>query len=115
MIEPVYVYRAAVREVVDGDTYVLDIDLGFKVAAAIPVRLHGFNCPELSTEEGQAAATFARGLLPIGGAVIVQTYKGPRSGKDVMSFARYVADVWLSDGRSLGGVLQDAGMAMVMG
>jgi len=35
----VYRYRAVCHRVIDGDTYDLAIDLGFKVTLTVPVRL----------------------------------------------------------------------------
>lgn len=90
-----YVYDAAMHRIIDGDTYDLRIDLGFGIFATITVRLHGYNTPELGTMAGDAAAEFVRSLLPPTTPLKVQTYKGPQSGKDKHSFARWVADVWV--------------------
>lgn len=102
---PVYVYRATVTRVVDGDTYITLIDLGFRVSIEISLRLHGVDCPEMPTEAGKAATQFVRDLLlNSGGRVLVQTYKDQRT------FARWVADVWV-DGKSLADELVRAGHA----
>lgn len=104
-MEPAYVYRAEVLDVHDGDTYKLRVDLGFRCAVTIQCRLHAASAPELSTPEGKAAREFVVGLLPAGASVVAQSYR------DQQSFARWVCDVWLADGRSLAQVLIAAGHA----
>lgn len=53
---PIYVYRAALTRVVDGDTLILAISLGCHVSVARPVRLLGVDTPEV------VGLTKARGL-----------------------------------------------------
>lgn len=106
MIEPPYTYKARLKRAIDGDTYELDVDLGFEISHEVTVRLHGIDCPEHNTPEGVKAMTFAATIM--NGDLIVKTVK-TKSGGDTMSFARYVADVWLPDGRLLATVLREAG------
>lgn len=103
-----YTYPAAVQRVIDADTLVLDIDLGFYVSTTVHVRLKDVDAPELDTDAGRAARQYAISLLvdTYGSRVVVQTRKVPER-----SFARYVATVWLPDGRSLGDLLVAAGHA----
>jgi micrococcal nuclease len=89
-MEPAYVYRATLSRVVDGDTYELDIDLGFRVHTIIPVRLHGIDVYERNTPQGIEATAFAHKLLS-GRELVVQSYK------DQMTFARWVGDIWVDD------------------
>ncbi len=103
MVDPVYIYRAVVTRVIDGDTYITRIDLGFRASLEISLRLHGVDCPEMPTDEGKAATAFVRALLT-NSPVLVQTYRDQRT------FARWVADVWI-DGQSLAEVLVAAGHA----
>ena len=42
-----YTYRAAVERVIDGDTYVLEIDLGFKITKELQLRLRGVDTHEI--------------------------------------------------------------------
>lgn len=92
----------------------LILDLGFNTAITVPVRLRGVDCPELPTRAGVAAKAFATGLLE-DEPLIVETYKGPDgTGSDRQTFARYVADVWLSDGTRLADRLLEAGHATVL-
>lgn len=103
-----YAYAATVERIIDGDTWVLDIDLGFDTHTIQHVRLRGADCPELNTDAGQAARKFVTDLLAqYADGLVVQTQKIPER-----SFARFVADVWLPDGRSLADVLVAAGQAV---
>jgi len=47
-----YHYPAKLVRVIDGDTVILDIDIGFNLTHKITCRLYGINAPELSTSEG---------------------------------------------------------------
>lgn len=91
---PLYVYRAYAMRVIDGDTYELDIDLGFHAHINVHVRLRGVDTPELNTTEGKQAKYFVESLMldSQGDAVplLVQTYK------DHQSFNRWIADVWVA-------------------
>lgn len=80
-------YRAVVRQVVDGDTLDVLVDLGFQCYAYQTLRLHGVNAPERYTEAGRAAQGFLRGLLPPGTPVMITPHK------DATTFGRYVAVV----------------------
>jgi micrococcal nuclease len=111
-MDAAYVYRADVLDVHDGDTYKLRVDLGFRCAVTIQCRLRGVNAPELNTPEGKVAQQFVQKLLKPtpypeeNGQVVVESYR------DQQSFARWVCDVWLGDGRSLADVLVEAGYAV---
>jgi len=109
VIEPVYIYAAQAYRIVDGDTYVLDVDLGFGSFQRIPVRLHGCNAPELSTREGKDAKDFVSALLltPVGPAPLVL-----QSFRHEQSFARWVCDVWLPSDENLSEALIAAGHAV---
>jgi endonuclease YncB( thermonuclease family) len=94
---PAYTYRAACHRVVDGDTFIADVDLGFNVLAQIAVRIHGVNAPEKRTPQGPAATDFLR--LTLGEpperepkSLLLSSLRG-----DVRSFARWVCDVWVED------------------
>lgn len=98
-------YQAALAHVIDGDTYVLDIDLGFNVSTRQHIRLKGAYCPELHDAAGPAARDCAASLLT-GAALTVITERDP-----VRSFERYVATVILPDGRNLADALVTSGHA----
>lgn len=55
-MQPNYQYAAQLIRVVDGDTLVVNVDLGFdQWFHNCRIRLLGINAPELNTKEGQAA------------------------------------------------------------
>jgi len=100
MLTPVYIYRARCVRVIDGDTYLLLIDLGLRVRAEVEIRLNGWSCPERNTPNGMQAMFAAQEWL-IGQfgmltewPLIVQTFKDQRS------FARWIADVYTRDYKS---------------
>lgn len=105
-MEPAYLYRATLNRRIDGDTYVLNIDLGFHITAAQTIRLCGYDTPERGHPNWKEAGDFAEEKLKAG-PIIVETYK------DKQSFARWVADVYV-DGRHLGELLLDAGLANIL-
>lgn len=85
---PAYRYRAIALRVIDGDTFVADVDLGFHTHVHQHIRLHGYNAPELRTPDGPGARARLQAALA-GEPLVLQTYR------DVQSFERWVADVWV--------------------
>ena len=61
-----YDYTATVEKVVDADTIVALIDLGFSILHRVNVRLWGCNAAEHGTPGGDAATAHLRTLLPVG-------------------------------------------------
>lgn len=114
MKTPAYRYRARFVRVIDGDTYELGIDLGFKAMLVVTVRLRGVDTPEMDTKAGKAAKAYVQRLAEQPGEwpLIVETFKD-RSGEGVQTFARWVADVWLPDGERLAHVLVEVGHGKV--
>ncbi len=107
MTEPTYVYAARLERAIDFDTYVLLADCGFNVWRKVTVRLKDYSVAERFTEEGQRATQVAKAALEDAQQIVIRTYK-TRSGRDVRTFTRYVADVWL-DVASMVDVLKEAG------
>jgi len=103
---PVYRYRAKVRRVIDGDTYILDVDLGFRIYAAINIRVHDYDAPEMvgpDRARGIAAKEAAEALL-LSREIVIESYKDERS------FERWVADVYVG-GESIAAILTTEGHA----
>lgn len=111
-----YLYQnVTVLQVHDGDTVTLSIDFGFDLVQKSrkfrfygpdPDGKHGMNAPELNTERGVAARDYLTGLLPVGAAVILRTVKD-RTEK----FGRYLAVLYLPDGRNVNQLMVDSGHA----
>lgn len=98
-----YRYRAGLVRVIDGDTYELDVDLGFYVHRILTVRLQGVDTYELREPGGLAAMAFAEAVLSNPRASIVVA-----SYKDRQSFARWVCDVWV-EGMPMAQLLRENG------
>jgi micrococcal nuclease len=86
-MEPSYVYRATSKRIVDGDTFVAVVDLGFGASIELKVRLHGVNSPERNTVAGKDATLFLERTLT-GRDLLLKSYK------DARSFERWVCDVY---------------------
>lgn len=63
----VWTVPATVLRVVDGDTLMLKLDLGWHISYEARCRLIGVNAPEIGTEEGQAAKRWVIDKLGFGG------------------------------------------------
>lgn len=110
-----YWYRAAPVRVVDGDTVVVEVDLGMRTRTEISCRVAGINTPEINSgtdrERGKQARDFTvawTNAVTTRHAVrwpyLIQTHK------DTKTFDRYVADIYAADtGESLADALRAAG------
>jgi len=99
---------AVVQRVVDGDTLIVDLDLGWNLwHLGQRVRLAGVNCPELSTTEGRAAKTFVDVLLWPGVEVTIVS-------KGLDKYGRTLGQVVLPSGIPLADALLSAGHATAM-
>lgn len=89
-----YSYRATTVRVVDGDTAVLDFDLGFYVHRIETVRLMGINAPEPHTDTRVAggAATEHLEQLILGKPLVVKTFKDRRE-----KYGRMLADIFVDE------------------
>lgn len=112
-IDAPFVYRAEVVEVVDGDTFDVEMDLGFQVLSRERIRLKGVDTHEThfvsqDSEEykrGKKEAEWVRDWLDKGRndypgqyPFVVDTYKDDSKGL----YGRYLADIKRrSDGASL--------------
>lgn len=94
--DPLHIYKAIVEKVVDGDTLLVRIDLGFEVWVSQRVRFRGINTAELvkagvatgkAPERGEKAMAFVEETLKGIEFVVIKTYK-----TDI--YGRYVADVF---------------------
>jgi endonuclease YncB( thermonuclease family) len=73
--DPSYLYKAEVRDVIDADTLLLDIDLGFEVIRRQSIRLARIDAPPRDTAQGAAGRRFVRKQLAVARTVVVNTHK----------------------------------------
>lgn len=93
-----YTYRGKVIRVIDGDTVVVSVDLGFKIYTKIKVRLKQIDTPEIYRPKtpdelvrGRRAKHFVEEKV-LNKAIVLQTYKD-KTGK----YGRYLADIMYTD------------------
>ena len=83
-----YTYTAFCERVIDGDTILARIDLGFRTWITQRLRLRGIDCPERSNALGEKARLFTRDRLTrYSKTFVVKTYKDDKYG-------RFLADVF---------------------
>ena len=94
LVDKLYYNEADVVDIVDGDTIVLDIDLGYSTwNRGQHCRLVGINTPETRGVErplGLIAAEYVFELIPPGSPLLIQSYKDKED-----SFGRYLVDVYV--------------------
>jgi endonuclease YncB( thermonuclease family) len=73
--DPTFLYEAEIIEVIDGDTLLLNIDLGFGTARKQRVRLSSLNCPEINTQKGQDSYHFLRDKMSQITTIMIKTRK----------------------------------------
>lgn len=107
-----YEYKAQVVRIVDADTLVLDVDLGFNVRIRETIRLARVDAWETRGDEriqGTKAKEFVEDILHAVNEVTITTMKD-KKGK----YGRYIAEVWIPyDGKNanLGDLLVEKGHA----
>lgn len=108
-------YPGIIRQVHDGDTIHVDLDLGFGISfngaswdgkPLLSCRVYGINAPELSTDAGKAARDFAQTLLTEGLRVSVLSHGWDKYG------GRFDGSITLPDGRDFGTVMINSGHAV---
>jgi len=109
-LTPPYIYRATVTRVIDGDTIVVDIDLGmYHHEVDVPIRLRCCAARELRDEGGPEARDNLATLLPPGTVVLLSTAKPDKYSR------RWDASVLYADGdivRNLSAALVATGWAV---
>jgi endonuclease YncB( thermonuclease family) len=94
-----WVYRAQLVRVLDGDTVRLLVDTGFYGRHEADIRLREVKAPELDEPGGGAAAVavdlWMDGLADLRWPIGLRTYvTSTPEPSQVRSFARFVGDVW---------------------
>jgi micrococcal nuclease len=91
-----YKYNALVKRIVDGDTVVLDIDLGFTVHWKSSCRLWGVNTPELKSKdeavrlEAVRAKQYLVDTLAVDSKVIINS-------KELDKYGRPLVEIFVND------------------
>ena len=89
-----YTYRAKVLRVIDGDTILVKVDLGFRIRIKQRLRLRGIDAPEMGTVEGGRTRDYVKAVLAGTPWIVVTTTRPDKYG-------RYLADVYYpKNGRS---------------
>jgi endonuclease YncB( thermonuclease family) len=115
---PSYLYKAEPRDIIDADTLLLDVDLGFEVIRRQRIRLARIDAPARDTREGARGRRYVREQLAVARTIVVNTVKTDLHG-------RYVAHVFYAfnnrgiertflEGRYLNQELVDKGFAKVV-
>ena len=90
---PSYTYVAAIDRVIDADTLVVLVEVGFGIIMHDKLRLRGIDAPEVGTPEGDKAKRYVMGLLPVGSTVVLKSHKTRTD-----PHGRFVADVFFKSG-----------------
>ncbi|MBT7864487.1 MAG: hypothetical protein HN712_29535 [Gemmatimonadetes bacterium] len=108
-------YLARIERVIDGDTMVVDVDLGFGLRLEQTVRLRGIDAPEMDDAAGERARAHVRDLLAQAPRVVVTTRRRDKYGRWLVDL--YFHPRWrdgrriLASGRLLNTELVEAGLA----
>ena len=116
--EATYVYTALVERVIDGDTLILRIDLGFTVWKEQRIRLAGIDAPPIDEPKGREAYEYVRDQMAKVPFVMVKTNK-------IDIYGRYVGHIFylpkakdkdkiFAQGQYLNQELVDKGLARVI-
>ena len=100
-----YEYNCKIVRVIDGDSIVVDIDLGFGLwIHGERIRLYGIDTPECRTRDAEEKAAgflareFVEDALHVGGTYRLQT-------KEKGKFGRYLGTIYLTDESSINAAL----------
>ncbi|WCL49480.1 thermonuclease family protein [Leptospira sp. GIMC2001] len=115
-VRELFSYKAYLDRVVDGDTLLVQIDLGFGIFIEERLRLRGLDAPEVAERNGQAAKKFVERELKGTNFLILKTY-----GSDI--YDRYLVEVFylknewkvekiIEDGNFLNNRLLQEGLAI---
>ncbi len=107
-----YTYKAAIVRIIDGDSCVLKINLGFRVVIELPCRLAHIDTPELRSPDDAARARAMEAKqklteLLADPEVIIRSFKPFHGDK----FGRYLVEIINSKGINVNQTLLDLGLA----
>ena len=74
-----HMYKAEVVRIIDGDTIVVNIDLGLGlVHHKEAIRLYGVNTPEMNTQDGKDVKKLVEAMIPVGSTITLETINDKR-------------------------------------
>jgi len=82
-------YNVTLVRIVDGDTFILDVDAGFNITLRERFRLSRVNAPELMTIEGMQARTFVGLQLAKATALKISSEKSRQE-----KYGRWLAELY---------------------
>lgn len=100
-----YVNTGTINRIIDGDTIIINVDLGYNITATQHFRVDGINAPEHNTTAGQTATNYLTTLIPPTTRVTV-TCSGPDKYGN-----RWLATITTPDGLSIGTEMLSSGNA----
>lgn len=86
--DSLYLYRGFLERAIDGDTLLVQIDLGFGNFTRQRIRLRGINSPEMDTPEGKRIFNYLKRRIQESPHLILKTHKQDKYG-------RYIGDIFL--------------------
>ncbi len=110
-----YTYPAVVTRVVDGDTIIACVDVGFSIWITARFRLRGINTAELKTAQGNQARSFVEGYLKDCPKIIIRSTKAGMYGRwlaDIFALKKETDPYLIArEGEYFNQVLLDKGLA----
>ena len=97
-----YVYKAFVKEVIDGDTLWVMIDCGFKTWIKQKIRLHKIDAPTIDAKEGMRTKEFVEKVLKDVPFIVIKCHFRDK-------FDRYLVDLLYLEGEEEPQVVLDEG------
>lgn len=88
-VSQIYTYKSIVERVIDGDTLLVNVDVGFGIWCRQRLRLRGIDAPELRTVDGEKAKRWLQKELATCPFIVAKTYKTDK-------YDRYLVDVFYS-------------------
>ena len=112
-LNSLYSYKAKIVKIIDGDSLILNFDLGFRVFIESPCRLAHIDTPELrSPDDGEAARAMEakQKLIELlaDPNVIIRSFKPFKGDK----FGRFLVEIINSQGINVNQTLLDSGLAV---
>ena len=91
----IYIYKAEIIRVIDGDTFELMIDLGFQSFRRCRMRLYGIDAPEMRTKAGKAVQNEVEQITyRMGSECCLQSIANSKNPQVQDKFGRYLAIIY---------------------